>query len=166
MSRVLSRSVIGILGFSGRGKTALVEKLVRQLSNDACSVTFVKHTHHAEGDLAAGGDTERAISAGAIEAWLVGHHFVRHFDGIDSVDRSTLTIDSIIRASKGSFILIEGFKNGATWPCIAVIDDPVELLQMSSPVVGVVSEALIPGLPSFRPSDVEGIARFALTIGR
>ena len=59
--------VLGFAGFSGAGKTTLVEQLIARLSAGGLRVGVVKHAHHAFDVDRPGKDSHRHRSAGAIE---------------------------------------------------------------------------------------------------
>ncbi len=64
------RNIIAIIGYSGSGKTSLVEDLLRELTGRGLTVGTIKHTHHA--DTNPGKDTDRHLAAGAAAAILHG----------------------------------------------------------------------------------------------
>lgn len=59
--------VVGFAGFSGCGKTTLVEKLIPELRVRGLRVSVVKHAHHSFDIDHAGKDTFRHREAGAFE---------------------------------------------------------------------------------------------------
>ena len=64
--------VVGVVGVSGSGKTALVEGLVRRLRDAGLQVGVVKHAAHGFQLDREGTDSDRAARAGAVAVVLVG----------------------------------------------------------------------------------------------
>lgn len=160
------KALFGIVGFSGRGKTTLAESLTAAFVRSGLRVGFVKHTHH-EMPATIAGDTSRLLAAGASEAWLTGNEWaIRYTDG-NSESHEPTTLEELRRVVQGEVVIIEGFKNAASWPCLAVVRDLAELELIRTNVSAVITDAPLElELPRFRPDEVEAIAGFALTIGR
>ena len=59
--------VVGFAGFSGAGKTTLVEQLVAAFRQRGLRVSVVKHAHHSFDLDQPGKDTYRHRTAGALE---------------------------------------------------------------------------------------------------
>ena len=59
--------VIGLAGYSGAGKTTLVERLIPALKQHGLRVSVVKHAHHKFDIDHPGKDTYRHREAGAFE---------------------------------------------------------------------------------------------------
>lgn len=57
--------VIGITGYSGTGKTTLIEKILPELKRQGLSTGIIKHIHHNLAIDAKGKDTDRFFRAGA-----------------------------------------------------------------------------------------------------
>ncbi|MCB1541669.1 MAG: molybdopterin-guanine dinucleotide biosynthesis protein B, partial [Rhodoblastus sp.] len=57
--------VIGLAGWSGAGKTTLIEKLIPELKRRGRSVSTLKHAHHAFDMDRPGKDSHRHREAGA-----------------------------------------------------------------------------------------------------
>jgi len=157
---------IGIVGFSGRGKSSLAESLTATYVRSGLRVGFLKHTHH-EKPVTSAGDTSRLLAAGASEAWLAGNGWaIRYTEGSSEL-HEPMTLEKLRRVVQGEVVIIEGFKTAASWPCLAVVRDMTELEKIQANVSAVITEVPIElALPRFRPSDVEAIAEFALTIAR
>ncbi len=104
-------NVIGFAGYSGAGKTTLVERLIPVLKRQGQRVSVVKHAHHKFDIDHEGKDTYRHREAGAFEvvvasdrrlalmrefeqpAQLSVHHLIAElYDGVD-------------------WVLVEGFKH-------------------------------------------------------
>ena len=74
--------VVGFAGFSGCGKTTLVEKLIPELRMQGQRVSVVKHAHHSFDIDHAGKDSWRHREAGAFE---VHQLLAELYDGVDWV---------------------------------------------------------------------------------
>jgi molybdopterin-guanine dinucleotide biosynthesis protein MobB len=100
--------ILGIGGYSGAGKTTLIEKALVHLKSDGLSVGVVKHTaHHKLSPDTEGKDTSRFYSAGADFVFACDDEqaFSRH-------PRRHADIDHILSRLPGGLdlVLVEGFK--------------------------------------------------------
>lgn len=160
------RQLLGLVGFSGSGKTTLAERMTRSYVRRGLTVIYVKHTHHAAPGTA-GGDTSRLLAAGAREAWLVGSGWSQRFERMDEPEHHSGGLDQILSRPDGDVVLIEGYKNDASWMCIAVIDDASDLDRITAPVAACVSPVPFDGIVRcFTPDEIEEIVEFSLTIDR
>jgi molybdopterin-guanine dinucleotide biosynthesis protein B len=101
--------VIGFRGFSGAGKTTLVEQLVTLLRQSGQRVSVVKHAHHAFDIDHEGKDSWRHRRAGAYEVVIASN---RRLAKIREYDRPTepTVHDLIAELSPCDWVLVEGFK--------------------------------------------------------
>ncbi|WP_027016870.1 molybdopterin-guanine dinucleotide biosynthesis protein B [Comamonas composti] len=103
--------VIGFAGYSGSGKTCLVESLVRLLCEQGQSVSVVKHAHHDFDVDQPGKDSWRHRKAGASEVVLAsGRRLVlmREFGEPRDLD----VHEMIAELDPGvDWVLVEGFKH-------------------------------------------------------
>ena len=104
-----ARRIIGLVGWSGAGKTTLIEKLIIALKARDLSVSTVKHAHHAFDMDRPGKDSFRHREAGAKEVLVVSDtrwalmHELR--EGAEPSLRLLLRkLDPV------DLVLIEGFK--------------------------------------------------------
>ena len=159
-------NVFGIAGWSGAGKTTLVERLLPSLAARGLRVSVVKHAHHRFDIDQPGKDSYRFREAGSHEVlissparWALMRE---HRDG----DEPTLT-QLLSRLSDCDLVLVEGFKREPMpklevhrpslgklplWPddpCIVAIASDVPLERPPSK-----------DLPQFRLDDVESVATF------
>ena len=75
--------VIGIAGYSGAGKTALIERLIPALQARGQRVSVVKHAHHRFDIDHVGKDTYRHREAGAFEVVIASDQrlaLIREFE--------------------------------------------------------------------------------------
>ncbi|MDI3381106.1 molybdopterin-guanine dinucleotide biosynthesis protein B [Xenophilus aerolatus] len=168
--------VIAFAGYSGAGKTTLVERLIPELKRHGLRVSVVKHAHHKFDIDHPGKDTYRHREAGAFEvvvasdkrlalmreferpAELKVHHLIAElYDGVD-------------------WVLIEGFKHSDLHK-IEVMRT-VEPGQAARPVlypddpficaIATDSAAKLPeptGLPVFDLDDAAGVAQWLMANG-
>lgn len=168
--------VVGFAGYSGAGKTTLVERLIPALKRHGQRVSVVKHAHHKFDIDHPGKDSWRHREAGAFEvvvasgkrlalmreferpAQLSVHHLIAElYEGVD-------------------WVLVEGFKHSdllkiEVWrapqpgetarPTCYPGDDYVTAIATDAPQ----GLPVATGLPVFDLDDVEGIARWLLDSG-
>ena len=102
--------VIGIAGYSGAGKTALIERLIPALQARGQRVSVVKHAHHRFDIDHVGKDTYRHREAGAYEVVIASDQrlaLIREFE-----QATELTVHQLIgELSPGvDWVLVEGFR--------------------------------------------------------
>lgn len=157
--------IFGVAGWSGSGKTVLVEALLPALIHHGLRVSTIKHTHHAVDLDRPGKDSFRHRSAGATEVVVVSSsrwslmHELR--GGVEPSPDSLLG-----RMTPVDLVLVEGFKT--------LSHDKLEVHRPSlghpllSPsdasIVAVASDAPLAKLavPFLDLDDVEGIAAFVV----
>lgn len=101
--------VLGIVGWSGSGKTALLVALLPLLRAGGLTVSTVKHTHHGFDMDRPGKDSHRHREAGAHEVlvasthrWALLHEVVGGEPGLP---------DLLARLEPVDLVLVEGFKS-------------------------------------------------------
>ncbi|MGJ7579956.1 molybdopterin-guanine dinucleotide biosynthesis protein B [Variovorax sp. RHLX14] len=103
--------VVGFAGYSGAGKTTLVEKLIPVLKQQGQRVSVVKHAHHKFDIDHPGKDTYRHREAGAFEVVVASDRrlaLIREFE--QPVELSVH--DLIDELDTGvDWVLVEGFKH-------------------------------------------------------
>ena len=157
-------NVYGIIGWKNSGKTALIERLVADITARGFSVSTVKHVHHAVDLDQPGKDSFRHRTAGAREVVLA------------SADRFVLMAEHrgpepelpaiLARMAPVDLVLVEGYKRDAhpkieVWR--AAIGQP--LIQTADPLIrAVASDATLPGLavPLLNLNDPQAVADFIL----
>ncbi len=103
--------VVGFAGFSGAGKTTLVEQLVSALRERGLRVSVVKHAHHSFDLDQPGKDTYRHRAAGALEVVVASSRrlaLLREFE-----QEAQLTVHQLIAELYDGvdWVLVEGFKD-------------------------------------------------------
>src|SRR5512132_3472220 len=109
-ARKARMKVTGFAGFSGAGKTHLVEQLIPALKLRGLRVSVVKHAHHNFDSDHPGKDTYRHREAGAFEVVVASDHrlaLMREFER-----PVTLTVHQLISELYDGvdWVLVEGFK--------------------------------------------------------
>ncbi len=151
--------VVSVVGPAGAGKTALLEKLVRELGRRGYRVACVKHSHHTGllPDLT-GSDTERLARAGAQAVGLAapGLLCLRRADG----GEWPLAMLASLFRGLADLLLTEGYRSEPTAK-VLVATERHSHLPVGGPVLAVVGPAPEGWAgPTFDPDDVEGLARF------
>lgn len=116
--------ILGVVGWSGSGKTALLEKLVASLAASGLRVNVIKHSHHDVMLEPPHKDSARMRSAGAAEVMLASPFrtaIVRELRG----QAEPALSDLVARLAPADLILVEGYK----W-------EPIPKLEVHRPVLG------------------------------
>ncbi|MCD6079146.1 MAG: molybdopterin guanine dinucleotide biosynthesis accessory protein MobB [Ramlibacter sp.] len=103
--------VVGFAGFSGSGKTHLVEQLIPALKLRGLRVSVVKHAHHDFDIDHPGKDTYRHREAGAFEVVVASDRrlaLIREFE-----QPATLSVHHLLAELYDGvdWVLVEGFKS-------------------------------------------------------
>jgi len=158
-----ARNIMGITGWSGSGKTALMIRLIPELTARGCRVATVKHAHHDFDIDKPGKDSCEHRAAGATEVvvssarrWALIH---------ENRDDAEPTLEQILaRMSPADIVLVEGYKN-ETHPKIEVHRPATGadlICRTNDSIVAVAADAAIPGLtvPALDLNDAGAIADF------
>ncbi|MBL4740869.1 MAG: molybdopterin-guanine dinucleotide biosynthesis protein B [Sneathiella sp.] len=158
--------VIGISGWSGNGKTTLLERLLPILINRGYSVSTLKHAHHNFDIDKPGKDSFRHREAGATEVlissaqrWALMH---------ENRDEDEAGLQSLIsKMTPVDILLIEGFKK-EKFPKIEVWrekNDTEPLFITDNSVVAIATNAtdLKTKLPLLNINDEKEIADFIIS---
>ncbi|OLS24830.1 MAG: Molybdopterin-guanine dinucleotide biosynthesis adapter protein [Candidatus Thorarchaeota archaeon AB_25] len=149
--------VFGVSGYSGTGKTTLVEAIIRSLIKSGHSVATVKSSKHEAGPNQ-GTDTWRHMQAGASMTIFLGPKAEsgKFTDRIGS--------DELVRLSNYEFLIVEGMKS-ANIPKFWCVGD-TELKHDDIPVntqaiVSWSDKAAIPGLdlPIFIADEIDELVK-------
>ena len=162
--------VFGIAGYSGSGKTTMLEALIPFFVARGLRVTLIKHTHHDFDIDKPGKDSWRLREAGCTEVMLLSNRRWALMHEMRGAAEPTLD-EQLVLLSPCDLVLIEGYKN-APYPKVevhrAANQKPLLLASAPDHIVAVASDtaiALPPGinLPLFDLSDREGVANFILS---
>lgn len=103
--------VVGFAGYSGAGKTTLVEQLIPALRRQGLRVSVVKHVHHSFDIDHVGKDTYRHREAGAFEVVVASNKrlaLMREFEQVVQLSVHQL----IAKLDDGvDWVLVEGYKD-------------------------------------------------------
>jgi molybdopterin-guanine dinucleotide biosynthesis protein B len=103
-------NVVGFAGYSGAGKTTLVERLVMELRHRGLRVSVVKHAHHSFDVDYPGKDSYRHREAGAFEVVVASSRRLvlqRQFE-----QETELSVHHLIAELNAGvdWVLVEGYK--------------------------------------------------------
>lgn len=153
-------SVIGFSAWSGTGKTTLLERVIRLLTERGIRVAVIKHDVHGFQLDHPGKDSYRHAQAGAQTVVITSP------DQTAVIEQSGCTLEQCINRIGGAdVILVEGFKH-ASIPRIGLcrkaagkgLPEPAD-----SYIALVTDDETIPAsVPRFSPEDAEGIADFII----
>lgn len=99
----------GFAGWSGAGKTTLIERLIPLLVGEGLRVSLIKHTHHDFDIDRPGKDSYRFREAGAAEVMLVGERRWALMHEQRPAGEPALE-DLLPHLSRCDLVLAEGFK--------------------------------------------------------
>jgi len=156
--------VFGFAGYSGSGKTSLIENVIPVLVAVGLRVAVVKHAHHAFDVDKPGKDSWRHRKAGATEVMLTSakRWVLMHETG--DMPEPELP-EQLRRMSPCDIVLIEGFKKQPI-PKLEIHrkDHSVPFLHTDDlHIVGIATdEKLDTDLPQFALDDYEAIAGFVV----
>jgi molybdopterin-guanine dinucleotide biosynthesis adapter protein len=152
--------LLTVIGKSKSGKTTLLERLIRELSQRGYRLASVKHHSHPGFEIdTPGKDSWRFAQAGSRQVVVAAPD---RFATYRTLDRE-LNLDEIAAEIRGvDLILVEGYKR-ANKPSIEVVRaaNSHELIGSPEQRIALVSDLdLEAGVPRFDLDDVQGIARF------
>ncbi len=158
--------VIGISGWSGNGKTTLLERLIPALIDRGYTVSTLKHAHHHFDIDRPGKDSYRHREAGATEVlisssnrWALMH---------ENRDGQEADMESLIaRMEPVDILLVEGFKK-ESFPKIEVWREesdapPLHLKDDTVVAVATDSRSLETDLPTLDLNSEQEVANFIVS---
>ena len=161
--------VFGIAGYSGMGKTTLLERLVPALRARGLVVSLIKHSHKAIEIDRPGKDSYRLREAGCSEVVLLGEGRWALMHELRGEPEPSL--DYLLgRLQHCDLVLVEGFKEGA-FPKLEVwraeVGKPTLWPQWPG-IVGIASDSPVPLAAGHPPvllalADIEAVAEFVLS---
>lgn len=158
----------GIAGWSGAGKTTLIERILPLLRAQGLRVSVLKHTHHRFDIDTPGKDSFRFRSAGAAEVMLAGDArwvLMQENREESRVDDEAALAALIARMAPCDLVLVEGFKH-ASLPKLEVYRSALGKPRLHPEVPGILAvasdEPQGPGLPWLPLDAVECVAGWLL----
>ncbi|MCD2517690.1 molybdopterin-guanine dinucleotide biosynthesis protein B [Massilia sp. G4R7] len=109
MSRTDPGPVLGVVGWSGSGKTSLLEGLIGRLAGQGLRVNVVKHSHHDVELEPPRKDSARLRMAGAAEVMLASPYRVAILRELRGADEPSLA-EHLARLAPADLTLVEGYK--------------------------------------------------------
>jgi molybdopterin-guanine dinucleotide biosynthesis protein B len=159
--------VFGIAGYSGAGKTTLIEKLLAELTARRLRISVIKQSHHDVTLDPPGKDSWRHRQAGAHEVLLSSPY--RWMLAVELRGMPEPPLDQhIARLSDCDLVLVEGYRH-ADLPKLEVhrIETGQAWLYPDDPhILAVVCDETIGSLPCFALDDIATIAHFILEHAR
>ena len=154
--------VFGFAGWSGSGKTALIERIIPLLTGRGVEVSLIKHAHHEFDVDVPGKDSYRHRSAGCTEVLLSSRVRWAHIHELRGQPEQTLQ-QLIDRVSPCDLLLVEGFKR-EVMPKIEVFREANAKLPLhphDPHIVAIAADCRFDtALPQFDLDDASGIADF------
>lgn len=156
--------VFGIAGWSGAGKTTLIEKLIPEFTRRGLKVSVIKHAHHGFDLDRPGKDSFRHREAGATQVLMLsGQRWVLMHELRNEPEPALETQLKLLAPC--DIVLIEGFKAAAV-PKVEVHrsgNGKPPLWPENPNVVAVAADVAIEcTLPTYALDDAETIASFIL----
>ena len=156
--------VFSIVGHSGCGKTTLVEKLVRELSDRGLKIATIKHAHHKVELDTPGKDSYRYKAAGAAMSLLLTRDALQLVaDAIDNREPEQLAQRFMAEAD---MVLAEGFSHapGAKIEVLRRECAKPPRCTVEDGLIAIVTDMdeVYPQLPHFALDDAGGIVDFLL----
>ncbi|WP_296509447.1 molybdopterin-guanine dinucleotide biosynthesis protein B [Rhodoferax sp.] len=151
----------GIAGYSGMGKTTLLERLIPELTGRGLRVSLIKHSHKAIEIDRPGKDSFRLREAGCTEVLLLGRdrwalmHELRR--------RPEPSLDYLLdRLQDCDLVLVEGFKEG-DFPKLEVwrSSEGKPTLWPQWPGIAAIASDSRPGLQGVTVLDLQDVPRIA-----
>jgi molybdopterin-guanine dinucleotide biosynthesis adapter protein len=156
--------VFGLAGYSGAGKTTLIERLLRSYAAQGLSVSIIKHTHHDFDVDRPGKDSFRQREAGANEVMLVCDQRWVLMHELRGQPEPSLA-QQLEYLTPCDLVLVEGFKH-TEMPKLEVHRPSYgkPLIYPENPwVVAIACDTPLKApLPVLDLNDVESIAHFIL----
>ena len=159
------QKVIGVCGFKNSGKTTLVEKLVRYLTEQGFKISTVKHAHHDFDIDHEGRDSFRHRKAGATEVAVVSQNRFAIMNELRGAEPPAL--DAILeKLSACDLVIVEGYKRDT--------HDKIEVrnLDINHPVLAGADPSIVAiaanggianaAVPVFNRDDVSNLAQFII----
>jgi molybdopterin-guanine dinucleotide biosynthesis protein B len=160
--------VFGFAGWSGSGKTALIERVIPILTGRGLDISLIKHAHHSFEVDRPGKDSYRHRHAGCREVLISSRTRWAHMHELRGAPEQTLK-QLIDRISPCDLVLVEGFKLEAIskMEVFRRENGKQALHPDDSHIVAIAADCHFDtALPQFNLDDARGIADFVCTFNR
>ncbi len=114
---------VGVIGYHERGKTTLIEMIVKKLREKGMKVGTIKHIGHGRIDLR-GKDSYRLSLLADVSVGLTSREAFYRFREEISLDRVLVNLGNL------DFLIVEGFKKEKVFPKIIVARNMQELSEL------------------------------------
>lgn len=156
--------VFGFAGWSGSGKTVLIERIIPLLTARGLEVSLIKRAHHAFDVDVPGKDSYRHRHAGCREVLISSPVRWAHMRELRGEPEQSLQ-ELVGRISACDLLLVEGFKREAI-PKIEIFrrENAKSALHPHDPhIVAIATDSRFDSaLPQFDLDDASGIADFVV----
>ena len=167
-SRQPHMKVFGFAGWSGSGKTVLIERIIPLLTGRGLDVSLIKRAHHEFDVDVPGKDSYRHRRAGCREVLISSGTRWAHMHEMRGEPEQSLQ-QLVDRISPCDLLLVEGFKREPI-PKMEVFrrDNGKPALHPHDPhIVAIAADCRFDtALPQFDLDDAPGIAEFVATFNR
>ena len=158
--------VLGVVGWSGSGKTYLLTRLLPLLVGRGVKVATVKHAHHSFDVDQEGKDSYEHRRAGAREVIVSSARRWAQMHDLNGEPEATLA-QLLAKVSPCDLVLVEGFKR-QRHPKLEVFRQVIGLSPLhphDARIIGVASDRAFPDarVPVVSLEDLEAIANLVLT---
>ena len=119
--------VISFIGYSGSGKTVLLERVVRELKARGYRVAVIKHSHHNFAIDQPGKDSWRLAQAGSDAVIIAAPNKVALIESVDIEPTLSQILSLVI--DKVDIVLTEGYKSSNTAKIL--VTGPAQQLDIS-----------------------------------
>ncbi|MFA6312496.1 MAG: molybdopterin-guanine dinucleotide biosynthesis protein B [Sterolibacterium sp.] len=157
--------IFGFAGYSGAGKTTLIEQLIPRFVMEGLRVSLIKHAHHDFDLDRPGKDSFRHREAGATEVFLVSRQRWVLMHELRGQPEPSLD-EQLAHMSPCDLVLVEGFKYTAI-PKIEVhrqANGKPLIYPENSNIVALASDIRLESpLPWIDLNDIDAIAAFILS---
>ena len=166
MREGIEMKIIGISGWSGNGKTTLLDKLIPQLNERGFTVSTLKHAHHKFDIDHEGKDSYRHRMAGAAEVMISSSNRWALIHEHRNRPETSFT-DLVAKMSPVDILLVEGFKT-EDFPKIEIWREDTNSAFLhidDKTVVAIAADIDLPNspIPVLNLNKAENVADFIVT---
>ena len=159
--------LLGIVAYSGTGKTTLLKQLIPLLTQQGVRVGLIKHSHHNVDVDTPGKDSYELRKAGALQTMVAGSRrwALMTETPEEATEPDLFFLASRFDSSKIDLILVEGFKHEPV-PKIALyrteVGKPIDGLIDQHVIALASNRSVTAGIPELDLNQPQHIAAFIL----